>query len=95
MVKIEVEVTGWNILEEALAQGVDTIRQYGAGLFAPRGGVAKRQKAVLEASGNVTLQTIAENGVDYISSGAITTFGAEFGYWFGFLNHTHTHHGRA
>jgi nicotinate-nucleotide pyrophosphorylase (carboxylating) len=34
-----------------------------------------KDRAVLEASGNVTLETvraIAETGVDYISSGAIT-----------------------
>jgi len=38
-------------------------------------GFVAKGKAVLEASGNVTLETvraIAETGVDYISSGTIT-----------------------
>jgi len=80
MVKIEVEVDRLEQLEEALAQGVDTILLDNMSLETMRRAVALASsisggKAVLEASGNVTLETvraIAETGVDYISSGAIT-----------------------
>jgi nicotinate-nucleotide pyrophosphorylase (carboxylating) len=76
MVKIEVEVDRLEQLEEALAQGVDTILLDNMPLEDLRRAVAlAKGKAVLEASGNVTLQTvraIAETGMDYISSGAIT-----------------------
>jgi len=63
-------------LEEALANGVDTILLDNMSLDDMRRAVAlAKGKAVLEASGNVKLETvraIAETGVDYISSGAIT-----------------------
>ena len=76
MAKIEVEVDRLEQLEEALANGVDTILLDNMSLDDMRRAVAlAKGKAVLEASGNVTLQTvrgIAETGVDYISSGAIT-----------------------
>jgi nicotinate-nucleotide pyrophosphorylase (carboxylating) len=76
MVKIEVEVDRLEQLEEALREGVDTILLDNMSLDDMRRAVAlAKGKAVLEASGNVTLQTvraIAETGVDYISSGAIT-----------------------
>jgi len=76
MVKIEVEVDRLEQLEEALAQNVDTILLDNMPLDDLRRAVAlAKGKAVLEASGNVTLETvraIAETGVDYISSGAIT-----------------------
>ena len=76
MVKIEVEVDRLEQLEEALAQGVDTILLDNMSLENMRRAVAlAKGKTVLEASGNVTLETvraIAETGVDYISSGAIT-----------------------
>jgi nicotinate-nucleotide pyrophosphorylase (carboxylating) len=76
MVKIEVEVDRLQQLEEALAQGVDAILLDNMSLEDMRRAVAlAKGKAVLEASGNVTLETvraIAETGVDYISSGAIT-----------------------
>ncbi|HKQ11316.1 MAG TPA: carboxylating nicotinate-nucleotide diphosphorylase [Rhizomicrobium sp.] len=76
MVKIEVEVDRLEQLEEALALGVDTILLDNMPLETLRRAVAlAKGKAVLEASGNVTLETvraIAETGVDYISSGAIT-----------------------
>ncbi|HWY66050.1 MAG TPA: carboxylating nicotinate-nucleotide diphosphorylase [Rhizomicrobium sp.] len=76
MVKIEVEVDRLEQLEEALTQGVDTILLDNMALDDLRRAVVlAKGKAVLEASGNVTLQTvraIAETGVDYISSGAIT-----------------------
>jgi nicotinate-nucleotide pyrophosphorylase (carboxylating) len=76
MVKIEVEVDRLEQLEEALANGIDTILLDNMPLDTMRRAVAlAKGKAVLEASGNVTLETvraIAETGVNYISSGAIT-----------------------
>jgi len=76
MVKIEVEVDRLDQFEEALAHRVDTILLDNMALEDLRRAVAlAKGKAVLEASGNVTLETvraIAETGVDYISSGAIT-----------------------
>ena len=76
MVRIEVEVDSLAQLQEALAEGADTILLDNMSLEDLRRAVAlAKGKAVLEASGNVTLQTvraIAETGVGYISSGAIT-----------------------
>jgi nicotinate-nucleotide pyrophosphorylase (carboxylating) len=76
MTKIEVEVDTLAQLEEALALGVDTILLDNMAPDMLRKAVAvTKGRAVLEASGNVTLATvraIAETGVDYISSGAIT-----------------------
>jgi nicotinate-nucleotide pyrophosphorylase (carboxylating) len=76
MAKIEVEVDTLTQLEEALALGVDTILLDNMDLDDLRRAVAlTKGRAVLEASGNVTLETvrgIAEAGVDTISSGAIT-----------------------
>jgi len=76
MVKIEVEVDSITQLEEALAHGADTILLDNMSLDNLRRAVRlAKGRAVLEASGNVTLATvraIAETGVDYISSGAIT-----------------------
>jgi len=76
MVKVEVEVDSLAQLEEALREGVDTILLDNMSLDDLRRAVAlAKDKAVLEASGNVTLSSvraIAETGVDYISSGAIT-----------------------
>jgi nicotinate-nucleotide pyrophosphorylase (carboxylating) len=76
MTRIEIEVDTLTQLEEALALGADTILLDNmapgklAEAVALNGG-----RAVLEASGNVTsanVRAIAESGVDYISSGAIT-----------------------
>ena len=76
MVKIEVEVDSLAQLDEALANGADTILLDNMSLDDLRRAVGlAKGKASLEASGNVTLATvraIAETGVDYISSGAIT-----------------------
>lgn len=76
MVRIEVEVDSLVQLEEALASGADTILPDNMSLDDLRRAVAiAKGRAVLEASGNVTLasvRAIAETGVDYISSGAIT-----------------------
>ena len=81
MVRIEVEVDRLDQLEEALSLGVDTILLDNMALDNMRRAVAlAKGRAVLEASGNVTLATvraIAETGVDYISSGAITHIRAE------------------
>jgi nicotinate-nucleotide pyrophosphorylase (carboxylating) len=76
MVKIEVEVDRLEQLEEALALNADAILLDNMSTSDMRRAVAlAKGKAALEASGNVTLETvraIAETGVDYISSGAIT-----------------------
>ncbi len=76
MVKLEVEVDSLAQLEEALREGVDTILLDNMSIEDMRRAVALAAgKAVLEASGNVSLasvRAIAETGVDYISSGAIT-----------------------
>ena len=80
MVRIELEVDTLTQLEEALALGVDTILLDNMRLEDLRRAVAMASsasggKTVLEASGNVTLasvRAIAETGVNYISSGAIT-----------------------
>ncbi len=76
MIKIEVEVDTLVQLEEGLSLHVDTILLDNMSLEDLRLAVAMANgRAVLEASGNVTLSTaraIAETGVDYISSGAIT-----------------------
>lgn len=76
MVKIEIEVDTLTQLERALSLGADTILLDNmAPDMLARAVAMTKGRAVLEASGNVTLKTvaaIAESGVDYISSGAIT-----------------------
>ena len=76
MVRIEVEVDHFDQLENALTLRVDAVLLDNMGPEDLRRAVAlARGRAVLEASGNVTLATVravAETGVDYISSGAIT-----------------------
>jgi nicotinate-nucleotide pyrophosphorylase (carboxylating) len=76
MAKIEIEVDTLAQLEDSLALSADTILLDNMSLQDLRRAVAlAKGRAVLEASGNVTLATvrgIAETGVDYISSGAIT-----------------------
>lgn len=76
MVKIEVEVDTLEQLSEALAQGVDGVLLDNMSPALLNQAVAiTAGRAALEASGNVTLasvRAIAESGVDYISSGAIT-----------------------
>jgi nicotinate-nucleotide pyrophosphorylase (carboxylating) len=76
MMKIEVEVDTLKQLEEALKIGVDTILLDNMPPDILRRAVAMADgRAVLEASGNITIDTVravAESGVDYISSGAIT-----------------------
>jgi nicotinate-nucleotide pyrophosphorylase (carboxylating) len=76
MVKVEVEVDTVEDLEEALRLGVDTVLLDNMGIDELKRAVKLTAgRAALEASGNVTLQTvraIADTGVDFISSGAIT-----------------------
>jgi nicotinate-nucleotide pyrophosphorylase (carboxylating) len=74
--KIEVEVRDFTELEEALALNVDVIMLDNMSVEDMRHAVSIVSGRVkLEASGNVTLDTvraIAETGVDYISTGAVT-----------------------
>ncbi len=76
MVKIEVEVRNPDELDEALAAGADLIMLDNMTVDAMKAAVGRAKgKALLEASGNVTLESvraIAETGVDYISSGTLT-----------------------
>ena len=76
MAKIELEVDSLAQLEEALALNVDAILLDNMDIDDLKHAVlTTKGRAVLEASGNVTLATvrsIADTGVDYISSGAIT-----------------------
>ena len=73
---VEVEVESLDELEQALAAGADRIMLDNFSLEDMRSAVADSAgRAELEASGNVTDQTlrpIAETGVDYISIGALT-----------------------
>lgn len=74
--KIEVEVTSLNQLEEAIEVGADAVLLDNMTLDAMRQAVdAAQGMIVLEASGGVNEQTvaaIAETGVDIISVGALT-----------------------
>jgi nicotinate-nucleotide pyrophosphorylase (carboxylating) len=76
MARIEVEVDTLEQLQEALALGVDTVLLDNMKPETLKQAVALAAgRATLEASGNVTLasvRAIAESGVHYISSGAIT-----------------------
>ena len=76
MTRIELEVDSLAQLEEALALSVDTILLDNMTPDDLRRAVAMANgRAKLEASGNITLATVravAESGVDYISSGALT-----------------------
>lgn len=75
-VEIEVEAATIDQLREALDAGVDRILLDNMSLIELREAVAITNGTVpLEASGNVTLNTVAEiaaTGVDYISVGALT-----------------------
>lgn len=76
MVKVEIEVDALAQLEDALAGGADVILLDNMSTDELKRAVSINQgRAVLEASGNVTVETvreIAETGVDVISSGWIT-----------------------
>ena len=73
---VEVEVESMNELKQALDAGADIIMLDNFSLDDMRSAVELTQgKAKLEASGNITDQTllpIANTGVDYISIGALT-----------------------
>lgn len=73
---VEIEVESLGELEQALTAGADRIMLDNFALEDMRTAVAITQgKAELEASGNVTEETlrgIAETGVDFISIGALT-----------------------
>ena len=73
---IEVEVENFDEFEQALSAGADIILLDNFGTTALSKAVAMNSgKAKLEASGNITfetLRTIAETGVDRISIGALT-----------------------
>jgi nicotinate-nucleotide pyrophosphorylase (carboxylating) len=74
--KIEVETKDLDEVREALSAKADIIMLDNMPLELMREAVAIiRGQALVEASGNVTLETIraiAETGVDYISSGSLT-----------------------
>jgi len=76
MVHVEVEVDTLGQLQEALAAGANSILLDNMKPDVLRQAVAiTNGRALLEASGNITLETIADvaaTGVDLISSGAIT-----------------------
>ncbi|MBV9993393.1 MAG: carboxylating nicotinate-nucleotide diphosphorylase [Alphaproteobacteria bacterium] len=76
MAKIELEVDTLAQLDEALTLKIDTILLDNMSIDDLKRAVAmSKGRATLEASGNVTLagvRAIAETGVDYISSGALT-----------------------
>ena len=80
-VPVEIEVGSHDEMVEALDAGATRIRLDDFSLDELRQAVATNRAygyvgAELEASGNVTLETIrgvAETGVDYISTGAITS----------------------
>jgi nicotinate-nucleotide pyrophosphorylase (carboxylating) len=76
MVKVEVEVDTLDQLHEALALGFDAVLLDNMSVAVMRQAVEMtRGRAKLEASGGITLErvrAIAETGVDFISSGALT-----------------------
>jgi nicotinate-nucleotide pyrophosphorylase (carboxylating) len=76
MVRIEIEVDRLEQLDEALSAGADAILLDNMAPLTLREAVRRTAgRAVLEASGGVTLETvraIAETGVDLISTGWIT-----------------------
>lgn len=74
--KVEVETSTLEEVDEALASGVEIIMLDNMDVETMRAAVRRiGGRALVEASGNVTLErvrAIAETGVDFISSGAIT-----------------------
>lgn len=82
LVKIEIEVDTLDQFEEALSSGADSILLDNFSTDLLREAVVINQdRAVLEASGGVKLNTvkaIAESGVDYISSSQITMSASTF-----------------
>lgn len=76
MVRVEIEVETLAQLDEALAAGADSILLDNMDLDTMRQAVTRTAgRAKLEASGGVTLETvaaIAQTGVDFISAGSLT-----------------------
>lgn len=76
MVKVEIEVERLDQLDEALEAGADLILLDNMDLETMREAVRRaRGRAKLEASGGITLETVAEvarTGVHFISSGSVT-----------------------
>jgi nicotinate-nucleotide pyrophosphorylase (carboxylating) len=76
LLKIEVEICSLDDVREALAARADVIMLDNMPIDVMREAVKLiKGKALVEASGNVTLESIhmiAETGVDYISSGSLT-----------------------
>lgn len=74
--KIEVEVSNFQQLEEALSAGVEIIMLDNMNLEDMKKAVEiTAKRAILEASGGITLETVravAQTGVDVISSGELT-----------------------
>lgn len=74
--KIEVEVSNFEQLEEAIEAGVEIIMLDNMSLEAMKEAVSfVAGRAITEASGGITLETVravAETGVDVISSGELT-----------------------
>ena len=81
LVKIEIEVDTLDQFEEALSSGADCILLDNFSTDLREAVVINQDRAVLEASGGVKLNTvkaIAESGVDYISSSQITMSASTF-----------------
>ncbi len=76
LIKIEVEVSDLNQVEEAVAAGADIIMLDNMAVDQIKAAVKQiRGKAVVEVSGGVTkhnLRSLADTGVDIISVGALT-----------------------
>lgn len=76
MTRIEVEVESFEQLEEAIAAGADMVLLDNMTPDELRQAVdLARGRATLEASGDISLETaraVAESGVDFFSSGALT-----------------------
>ena len=89
MVKVEVEVTTLDQLETVLRLGIDTVLLDNMDPAMLKRAVALNNgRAALEASGNVTVdkaREIAETGVDYMSSGAVTHSAASLDVGLDFL----------
>jgi nicotinate-nucleotide pyrophosphorylase (carboxylating) len=76
LLRIEVEITSLEQLEEALEAGVDIVMLDNMGVEEMAEAVERtRGRALLEASGNVNRETvgaIARTGVDFVSVGRLT-----------------------
>ena len=84
MTRVAVEIDRLDQLDEALAAGAESVLLDNFSLDDMKAAVkAAKGKAILEASGGVTLSTIraiAETGVDVISVGALTHSAPNFDF---------------